>query len=240
MKTLKIAVCDDDLLLARIMADTIKKTFLQYNVQSEVVVYDKPLILKRQLEQRKFDLLFLDIDMPLLDGITLGKWMRSCNYQVTIIYISSHEERVFESFDAKPYYFIRKTTFLEEIRNVIQKFVKEMENQNFRDLIVRDDKNSLLCLNIGQIVYIEGEMKLQKVFLASDAKNSIHIKSTLNALEKELNPKGFLRAHKAYLVNSHYIRRIESGTIFLSTGTSIPLGRTKAKEFLNAYVNLMA
>lgn len=238
MKILRIAVCDDDLLLARIMAETVKKTFLQYNVQSEVVVYYKPLILKRQLEQRKFDLLFLDIDMPLLDGIALGKWLRTCNYPVTIIYISSHEERVFESFEAKPYYFIRKTTFLEEIAKVIKKFVKEMENQTFRSLIVKDEKNSLLSLDIGQIVYLEGEMKLQKVFLSSG--DCIRIKSTLNILEKELTPKGFLRAHKAYLVNSRYIRRIETGIILLSTGASIPLGRTKAKEFLNAYVNLMA
>lgn len=239
MKILKIAVCDDDLLLARIMAETIQKTFLQYNVQSEVVFYDRLTILKRQLEQKNFDLLFLDIDMPLLDGITFGKQLRASHNPVTIIYVSGHEERVFESFDAKPYFFMRKTTFLEEIGKVVQRFVKEMENTAFHSLLVKDEKNSLLSLNIGQIVYIEGEMKLQKVFLLGQ-KSGFRVKSTLNHLEQELEPKGLLRAHKAYLVNSRYIRRIESGIILLSTGVSIPLGRTKAKEFLNAYVNLMA
>ncbi len=236
---MRIAVCDDDSLLARILAETIRKTFLQCNVQTEIQVYTSLPVLKAQVEKRRFDLLFLDIDMPDLDGITFGKWFRASGHQAAIIYISSHEERVFESFEVKPYYFIRKTTFLEEIGRIIPRFVREMENDVFQSLVVRDENNALLHLNVGRIVYIEGEMKLQKAVLYQQ-KTCVRIKSTLNALEEELGERGFLRAHKAYLVNSRYIRRIESGLVWLSTGESIPLGRTRAKEFLNAYVNLMA
>lgn len=237
MKILRVAVCEEDLLLARIMRETIRKTFLKYNIQSEIEIYETLTFLNIQLSVKKFHLLFLDMDPFSLSELALKKCVYPAHTLLSIVYISRYAERVFHIFETSSYYVLPKTTFLTEMERIIQKFVKEIEHSSFYSFLVRSNKNTLLHFNIRQIIYIESELTVQKVFL-KDQEEGIYVNGTLPCLERKLSPKGFLRTHIAYLVNAHYIRHIKAGTIFLSTGAQLPLGKTKSKEFLNAYLNL--
>ena len=238
MEQLKIAVCDDDIVIARVFAETIQKVFSHYNSKASVKVFGHFYALRSEMEVEYFDLLFLDIDMPDIDGIAFAKELRKKNNNVTIVYISGREELVFDTFDVNPFSFIRKTTFFNEIGDVISRYLSYHGNEQFRRLTI-ETAEDVLMLDIGNITYIEGVGKYQEIHTI-DAEKPIRAKSTLNVFDEKLGEHGFIRSHRAYIVNCQYVRRIEDDCVILTTGGTVPLSKSKAKEFKSRFLRIMA
>lgn len=237
MDHLHFAVCDDDVLLSKAIANIIQKTFLKFNIEARSTVFNSVNELRDLLASEKLPLLFLDIDMPETDGITFAKELRANKINTSVVFISSLEEKVFDCFEVHPFSFIRKTTFIQDIPDVVKRFLKEFHDYSLQKLTINNPER-VVTFNINNIVYIESESKYQCFHLA-DSTEPVRVRCTMNDLEEELIKKGFLRAHRAFLVNSRYIKRIESKTVYTSTNAAIPLGRTKADEFYKAYVSMM-
>jgi DNA-binding LytR/AlgR family response regulator len=238
MNKLTIALCDDDTLMLRVVASTVKSTLLKLNVNSEIYMYPSPLQLLGSLNSQEFDLFMLDIDMPELDGISLGNRLRQAGLNTPIIYLSAMDDRVYDSFETRPFTFIRKSRFIDDIYKVMKRFVDSSDNLNLKRLVVKESNNRTVSLELSRVLYFESEIKSQKVFLR-DRKDPIHLKCTMNYLEDELRDYGFLRSHRSFLINCKYIQYIEHETIYLTTGDTVPLGRSKSDEFMEKYLNLM-
>lgn len=234
-----IAVCDDDDNARRIITSSIHDAFPGYTV--EVLPYATADILMADLENHNFDLLLLDIDMPGMDGITLAKHLRKMESNIDIIYISNREDKVFLSLTTQPCGFIRKSRFLEDMDEVIGYYLKRRESQRRSEetCLVIQDRNRVRKIPIYQIWYVEGMGKVQLVHTeGEDPPLTIH--STMQKLEEQLAPHGFLRIHKGYLVNYRYISQIEQTEILLNNGGKIPLSRRKLQEVREGYLELMS
>ena len=102
-----------------IISASLKGIFAEKGVDAEVALFTSAEELAQIMPRRKFDLLLLDIDMPGLDGITFAKALREQGDQVDIMYISSREDKVFESLRVSPVGFIRKSRFLEDMSEIV-------------------------------------------------------------------------------------------------------------------------
>ena len=126
---LKIAVCDDEREFINIIAGLIKRTFSN-NVET-LDTYTNP----RHLLNcgKSYDLLFLDIDMPILNGIQLAKYYNKSN--ASIIFVTNKEALVFEAYNSTDSFgFIRKSRLTEDFENVIKRFNRN--NQLMHSLTV--------------------------------------------------------------------------------------------------------
>jgi DNA-binding LytR/AlgR family response regulator len=99
MDKLYIAACDDEPEILDVFARLIQECFAYHNIQVTVDKYNDPIALIKGIKSRSYDLLFLDIDMPHVDGITLAKGIRDAGIRIDIIYVSNKEELVFKVFD---------------------------------------------------------------------------------------------------------------------------------------------
>ena len=238
MKKLRVAACDDEPELLEIYARYIAECFAYHNITATVERFSDPLFLKRTMEQTTYDLLFLDIDMPKVDGITLAKELRRTGNNVDIIYISSKEELVFKVFDIQPYSFIRKNRFFEEIAGVVRSYVETHQGGNRRHLIIEQKQGDILTLDLNQTLYFEGDGKNQKAYLFRSDR-PITVKSSMRELEEALNDQGFIRIHKGFLVNYQYIDTITGTSVLLTSGQELPLSRRTVNEVKHKYLNLM-
>lgn len=239
MNKLKVAICDDDTLLIKVISSTIRTTLLHMNINSEIFLFQKPSQLLSSIKLQKYDLLFLDIGLPETDGISLGKKLRDLGYDTPIIYLSAMDDKVYDCFEINPFSFIRKSVFVEEIERVLKRFINSYSNYNLQKLVIKESNNRTVCLEIPNILFVESEIKNQKIFIFGKPE-PLRLKCTMNYLEDALKHNGFLRSQRAYLVNCKYIQYIEYDKIYLTTGHIVPLGRTKSEEFLEQYINLMA
>jgi len=241
MKNLKIAVCDDDKMILQVIENTIKGVFEQRGKAVTTQKFSDLRELARLMPHEDFDLLFLDIDMAgkSPDGIEFGKALRERKYAVEIIYISNREDRVFDSFAVHPFGFIRKNSFLTDISNVIEAYLKYIDNSDVGGTLVLTTDKGRLSLSYNEVVYIECLGKGQYIRI-KDREEKVMIRATMDKLAADLEPYGFVRTHKSYIVNCRYIRVIDKNEVSLTTGDVALVSRSRVHELRETYLKYLA
>lgn len=237
MELMRIAVCDDDRAALGIISSSLKGIFADRGVDADIVLYSAATELAEVMVRRKFDLLLLDIDMPGLDGITFAKALREQGEQVDIMYISSREDKVFESLRVSPVGFIRKSRFLDDMSEIVGAYLDARAARHEISSIVLKKAGLVRPLRADAIAYIEGKRKDQEIHLIEGG--SITIRSAMHILEEELEPAGFIRVHQGFLVNYRQIKLIEDQEVLLVTGESLPISRRKASSVRAQYLELV-
>ncbi|MDD2957125.1 MAG: LytTR family DNA-binding domain-containing protein [Lachnospiraceae bacterium] len=235
---IRVALCDDDAGALPVIAGAAQSAFAAQGLQVKIERYLSGRELMCAMEEMTFQIIMLDIDMPDLNGIELGKRIRNRNETVEIVYVSECEERVFEAFAVYPLGFVRKSNFLNDITDVarlyIRKYVKNQKSEHLKFTT----RTAVQVLKRKQIRYIEGSGNYQLVYL-NDQAQPVEIKMTMDRLEEQTEPLGFIRIHKGYLVNYLYIQRIQTNQVILKGGENLPIGRSKVKEVKSKYLSLL-
>ena len=235
---LKIALCDDDRTALPVITGAAESAFRNQGFRTELFSYLSGKELLNALATNRFDIVLLDIDMPDLDGIEVGRRIREMKNGTQIIFVSECESRVFESFEVQPLGFVRKSNFLNDIAAVVRLYVKTCVQEQNSGYMEFETRNGLLNLRIRQIRYIEGSRNYQMLYLENSSEPT-EVKMTMDKLEALTEPYGFIRIHKGYLANYRYIRRIAYDHVILRDGISLPVGRSKTAEIKNRFLSLL-
>lgn len=235
---LRVAVCDDDPTALKLIEGGITDVFSRHDVAATVALFPSAEELWGALETRRYDLLLLDIDMPGMDGISLGRELRERRDQVDILFISNREDLVFDSLRVNPVGFIRKSRFLEDMPGVVGQYLEVRRQRSRRSVVVLKEGASVRPVPVSSICYVEGQRKHQLVHVEGEER-PITLLRTMGELEEELSGEGFIRIHKGYLVNYRFIQMIEGGEVLLSTGEHLPMSRRKDRETKDRLMELV-
>lgn len=237
MTRLTVAICDDDKMALGVVSGAVRSAFESNGVEADIHVFPNAKKLHEAVGREEFQLIFLDIDMPGMDGIQYGKHLRRTNNATEIIYVSNCESRVFESFEVHPFGFIRKSNFLKDLSDVIRLYVAAHKNSGPSQTIdLPTHYNSRISARIENILYFEGNGIYQMLYRTDG--EPVEIVSRMEQLEISLTEHGFMRIHKGYLVNYRHIVRIDVLEVTLTTGQKLPVSRRKSKEIKQQYLQL--
>lgn len=237
MKTLKVAVCDDDKEILGVISGAIQSAMSVQGFVPEVYTFTEGEALIEAVGNHRIQLVLLDIEMPKMDGIQIGQRIREIDSYISLIYVSENESKVFEAFQAEPLCFVRKSRFLSDLAVAANLFRKTYE-RNESDYVEFTAKSGILTLKANDILYIEGQRNYQTVFLAANQKTE-ELKMTMERLEDLLLDKGFIRIHKGFLVNHSYIQRIDGLELSLRDGTALPIARSRLEDVKTRYIRMM-
>ncbi len=238
MREINAAICDDESMALNMVASALRSCFAQQEVTLKLEKFTSSGKFAKAIPQNQWELVFLDIDIPGLDGIELGKKLKEENPDVVIIYISNCEDRVFDAFTAHPFGFVRKSSFLKDVESVVRLYIKEVIQKEAPEEILEVKTHSgFMRLKVRNITYIECDRDYQDIHMA-DHSDTIRIQQRMNVLEENLKKYGFLRVHTGYLVNYKYIVRIDSETVQMQDGAAIPMSRRRKKEIVLEYMRL--
>lgn len=237
MEKLHLAICDDDADILSVVSGAIVSAFRRHGISAQVELFRRATDLERQMRAQDFELLFLDIDMPGLDGITFAKRLRAGNSRTDIIFISSREDKVFDALRTNPSGFVRKSRFLEDVSAVIDQWMKNRPREERTKLLVQSREHTW-NIPLDTVLYIEGSDKSQLLH-TSNLPEPVPVRRSMQELEETLASSGFLRIHKGYLVNYKFIRRLENTEAVLTNGERIPLSRRRVQDIRSQYLELM-
>lgn len=235
-KTLNIAVCDDESVALDIITAAIKKVFLSHDVEARIESFSRPADLLSALQNNAYSLIFLDINMTGIDGISLGKKLLLRGVDSDIVFVSSNTDRVFETFEVNPFGFVRKDNFIKDISGVIDRYIKQKMSKT--DSALRFElrnRGGLVTVNVAVLKYVECLRNEQVLYM--DGKENYSVFLRMKILEEQLTSFGFIRIHKGYLVNSRYITRFDNSSVTLSSGEELPVGRSKHSAALEQYLD---
>ena len=239
----KIAICDDEKEILKIISTKIKSVFQQKDIQATYYEINDSRVLMELLQKENMDVLFLDIDMPYLNGMDIAGYINEQGLHTILVFVTSHDALVYQTFAYRPFGFIRKSCIEEEIDELTERIEKEFIDRK-QELILAKGTEIVRIL-INDIVYIESEGNYLNIYiyknypeqLAMETKECksyvIKYRETMTNMEKELVHKGFIRCHKGYLVNGNYIEKFKSSEIEINYKEEtklIPVGRSYEKD----------
>ncbi|MDP4146431.1 MAG: LytTR family DNA-binding domain-containing protein [Bacillota bacterium] len=225
MTVYNIAICDDEIKTLENLTTIIENKFLALNIEGSYFTTTYPEELLEILDKEKIDVLFLDIDMPKISGMDIGQYLLNKSMDTLLIFVTSHDALVYESFKYHPFGFIRKSHLEDEISQVVQSVAKKLDGKK-ESLFIKVN-NEVIKINLNDILYFEGESNYVNLYTS---KEKYRFRETLGNLEKQLANKGFLRVHKGYLISQREVFLIKAKEVKLQDGTLIPIGRSYSEN----------
>lgn len=231
---MKIAVCDDEAQVLADISEQIAGAFAERDWAVELFQTVDSFALLRRMKDENFDVLFLDIDMPHLNGMDIAQALIDGGSQTLLVFVTSHDALVYQSFQYHPFGFIRKSYFAEEIGGVVAGIADELQKRNA--FFIFQSRDGLCRVPLSDILYFESE---SNYICLHGAGNSYRFRGTLSALESEWGARGFIRTHKGFLVNQQHIFAIKGDEIRLDSGELLPIGRSNRESIKKMILRYM-
>lgn len=229
---LKVAVCDDE----KIICNEIKKRLLEIRPEFEVLLFSSGDELIKS--DKNFDLIFLDIEMPQLDGMETAQILRKNHKNEYIIFLTSHSELMAEAFKVKAFRFLEKPIELNTFREAVTMAEKEILSN---EKLTISMKGQLKVIYLKDIVYIEAFGDGTYIYTNEEV---IESKNTLKYWNEKLGTEHFFQTHKSYIVALRYVKKIDSVKVKMQSvcrEEEIPVSRRKKTQLKDAvlrYVRL--
>lgn len=227
---MKILICDDE----PQMLSNIAKKVSECLPDSNVRVFSSGLELLHCLETESCDILLLDIDMPDITGLEIARRLAPGEKRPLLLFVTSHDELVYDSFQYHPFAFIRKSYFDMEIMTALSDCLQELEHRERRFCFRME--GSRVCLFLSDIMYFEAEGNYLKIFSKT---GQYRFRSTIISVENTLTNCGFIRIHKGFLVNQAAVRIFGPEKVELFDGTMLPIGKSYTKTAKEHFLRYM-
>ncbi|MBQ8039887.1 MAG: response regulator transcription factor [Lachnospiraceae bacterium] len=228
---MRIVICDDDKLIRTQLEKLVRDFFTKSHLKCpEIAVFpDGESLLQDALEK---DIVFLDVEMPGLDGIYVGRELKHHNKNVIIFIVTSFVEYLDDAMRFHVFRYLSKP--LEKYR-----FFRNMEDalQLYNTFLVKiaiDTKTGVYTVSSSEIIFVEAQMR--KVLVHTIAQT---YESTQNMAYwiKQLDAKCFFQAHRSFIVNMEHITSFDHSVIYLFHNQfRAYLTRRKYTEFKEAYL----
>lgn len=235
--TYKIAICDDEQKILEHLSKRIQDAFTQLKIDAEYVCITDSAQMMEHLQTNAVDVIFLDIDMPVFSGMDVAAFLNEKRPNAILVFVTSHDALVYQSFAYRPFGFVRKTHLNEELQEVVERIANELSKRK-RDIMITKGQEFIRIL-IQDILYIEAEGNYLNIHTKNDV---LRVRETMTNMEKELIDKGFIRCHKGYLINAVYIEKYKTTEVDLrleAVCETIPVGRSYEKDVRNRMMEML-
>lgn len=228
---MKIAICDDEQVIREEINSMLNEFFLTHNMTCTVDQF--PTGESFVKVNSDYDLVFMDYQLTDGNGIDFAKQVREENNKIFIIFSTSYQEHVFESFTLDTFRYLVKPISKQSVFDALTAFVRLYQTD--RKIIINTlDKD--YYVDADEVMYIEADKKYTTVRTTAGYHKSYR---GISKYEAEINNSHFYRTHRSYIVNMKYISVIEKKTISLTNGEKIVISPKNYDEFIKSYMGYL-
>lgn len=234
---LEIYVCDDQASFIDKICQEIKRV-LENVSDCQIQCFDNGDDLLEQCRRTVPDIVFLDIDMPGLDGFSVANVLQNDACRPRFAFVTSHDEDVFQALHYQPFWFVRKS-HLEDLKIVLSRLLAQIEydNRNGHCICRLRSEKRVLKIDLQNLTLVESSG--HDIVLKYKNGSSITLRGKMADAEKQLEPYFVVRVQNGILVNCRYIARVTSRDITLLDGQQIAIGRKRVDAVKNQFQTYM-
>ena len=225
----RIGILEDDIRSAALLKENIDRFSQQEKVDFSVVTFHEANALLEAGEA--FDLLFMDIEMPGIDGFEAARRIRERDDKVSIIFVTNMVSYAPKGYSVNAMDFIVKPVEYSTFYMKMTRALAYIKRNGEHYITLHKDKK-LLRHGLRDLSYVESQGHTLFYHFSDGV---IDVRGKLAEQEKEIAAYGFARCNSCYLVNFAYISSIERLSVFLHDGTELRMSRAKRKDFLKKF-----
>lgn len=232
MKTVNIAICDDESMMIKQTRELLAEYFI--NQKGFHFIFFEFLSAEELLKSEVlFDFLFIDIEMPGIDGISAARILLEKNKESFVFLITGHSVYLDDAFDISAFRFFIKPLHPKRLFSSISKALKKIDESTNCINVTHSEFKNILQLEIANILYIEiAKRKTHIVTIEHDFIIDENFKSVKEMIEDKVNC--FAQCHQSFFVNLRYISDYNQEYVKLTYGDknyTIHMSRRKYKSF---------
>ena len=229
---MRVAICDDEQVQCQLLTKQLHEWAKEQSVLLEVVPFcNAESFLFHWEDDKKFDLLVLDIEMGELSGMELAKKLRKEGEHVPILFVTGYEYYMAQGYDVEALHYLLKPLKREKLFEVMQRLQKSRKTEEKVLFQAEEGKVFLLPSEIWVIEAMAHQCRLTTVNNCYELKCSIS-----DAKSKFQNEPGIIAVHRSFLVNLRHVSSIMKSELVMDNGMRIPLSRSKSKEVNKAFI----
>lgn len=216
----RIAVCDDQQEARDLAQDCAAQWARQRGYSVEIQPFPTgDAFLFRYEDDKAWDILLLDVEMPGCSGVELAKKVREENKRLQIVFLTGYADYIAEGYDVSALHYLLKPIDRQKLFSVLDRAAGRLERDGKTLLLELPD--GLVRLPLYEVEYLEVQGNYVTVHGGGRAYT---VKKALSALERELDDR-FFRVGRSFVVNLSKVRRAAKREAVLESGSVIPLPR---------------
>lgn len=231
-RMVKIAICDDELFACENLKKTVARKLEHWEVPFKITCYTNAVRLF--CSPLEYDMIFLDIQMPNLNGITLAKKLRDRDFNGILIFVTVLEECMPDAFEVEAMDYLYKPVDEERLERALRRSLKRLASAPEQHLFIRT-MNWCRTVKIREIYYCE--VVNRKIFLHTKH-GVIDYYGRIRDVEQQTAPY-FIRCHRSFLVNPDYLSEYRDGQVTLENGAQIPVSKKYHPIFMKKMMDYM-
>jgi DNA-binding LytR/AlgR family response regulator len=230
---IRAAIIDDESVQREYLLSLLKKwAEMTYNDFSMHQFDSAEAFIFEYEEDRRYDMLFIDIQMKGMNGIDMAKKIRTLDETVNIVFITAYPDFMQSGYDVNALHYLIKPVDEKKLFDVLDKALVKM-SENIEPVIIRTKENVLMKIDADSIIYIEAVAHDTKIRTSN---GDIDAKESITDMSLKLD-EGFFRCQRSFIVSLKYIKYITRKEIVLDDGQSIPISRNLYDKANRAFIS---
>lgn len=228
----QIIICDDEKEIRELLKEKVQHIYPEAEI--ELCVTGKELLTR----ENEPDILFLDIQMPVMDGMKTARELRKKWEKTILIFVTAIEEYVFQAFDVRAFHYLVKPFTDKKFYEVLADAVKMLNDRTDLKASIEDEKYMMISSKGSHIKVLVKNITYAEVFnrkvMIHTQDEKIEYYGKLSELEDSLGDD-FFRPHRAYLIHYKYVMKYDATSITMTNGTVL-MAKANFPEFVRKYL----
>lgn len=217
-----ILLCDDDDAFLQRLEKAVTRQPLPQNTTVAITKSSHPAALQdRKLSL--FRIMFLDIDMAQRSGMDIARRVRELHLDTIIIFVTNYPQFSLEGYEVGAFRYLLKQEMEQKLPAYFRDALAEI-SRGEKKLCFSLNAESC-CVPYSHILYLGSDRRVIYLYTVKPLRSGDHFYGRMEDLARELEPEGFLRIQKSYLVNMAHIKKLNYDHVILSNGKELSVSR---------------
>ncbi|MFG6358866.1 MAG: LytTR family DNA-binding domain-containing protein [Acetatifactor sp.] len=240
---MKIAVVEDEKIHADLLIRLLETWLKENKVDFCIREFPSAAAFLFEWEQdQAWNVLFLDIQMPGLNGVELAREIRKENRRVALVFVTGMTDYLLEGYEVEALHYLVKPVDGARVASCMERVFSRCLEQEKRETVLTEarelaggEKGSRITLRLlpEDIVYLEA-VTHNTEFHTKD--RCYVVREGINVWRERLPEKMFCACHRSYLVNLLHVAHLEKDAVILDDGRQVPLSRKSYKDVNRAFI----
>lgn len=234
---LRIAVCDDEPVYLNKITGLLRELLRNHGISFYKI--DTYLSGKNFIQSDipfAYDVIFLDINMPEMDGLEVARRIRQRSQDILLVFVTTFIDYAMDGYRMNAIRYLLKDMLEESLPECVEAIVHKLSLQACeRQYNFMEGEKKIA---VDSIMYVESRMHKLLFYIMEQKPTQYSLYGKLDDMEAEFLNAGFLRIHKSYLINIKYIESISNYKVYLKNNMMLPIPREKFQQVRERYYEI--